>query len=98
MRAAKRGMAESARRSEWLQHAGASPGGKRREQAPVLHMGRGQGALVDVGYIEERFFDCVTGRPAGAGRKKKRPATSLRMTWRTLRLAVGGLSGPGGLG
>src|SRR6185437_13663023 len=30
---------------------------------------------VDFGvYIEERFFDCATGRPAGAGRRKRQPS------------------------
>ncbi len=40
--------------------------------------------------IEERFFDCVAGRPARAGRETKRPATPLRMTFRGFGMAESG--------
>ena len=71
-------MGEWDERSEWLQHAGAIPGGRQREQAPALHMERGQQTLVDVGYSEERSFDCVP--PAHTPRAGKKRGTLLRMT------------------
>ena len=65
-------MGEWDERSEWLQHAGASPDGRQREQAPALHMERGQRTLVDVGYSEERSFDCVPRRAHTARKRKAR--------------------------
>jgi hypothetical protein len=81
-------MAESALCSEWLQHARASPGGRRREQAPALHIAARRIGIRDGGF-HRKEIPRLRPAPAKTAGEAETRGTPLGMTTISNAVSVG---------